>query len=148
VIDHVYISVTDVARSLAFYVAALKPLGWRELGNYDSTGGPAGVPDLYGLGDAAYGSGDTVGSSIWLRQRQPGETGQCASEYELARARIPKRSPEVTDPLDANSRQRGRSGSLGQVTGSVAVRGSRWQPMTLLYSSADVRLIPLSNALQ
>jgi len=75
VIDHVYISVTDVARSLAFYAAALKPLGWRELGNYDSTGGPAGVPDLYGLGDSAYGSGDTVGSSIWLRQRQPGETG-------------------------------------------------------------------------
>ena len=75
VIDHVYISVTDVARSLAFYVAALKPLGWRELGNYDSAGGPAGVPDLYGLGDAAYGSGDAVGSSIWLRLRQPGETG-------------------------------------------------------------------------
>jgi hypothetical protein len=43
--------VTDVARSLAFYVAALMPFGWRELGNYDSTGGPAGVPDLYGLGN-------------------------------------------------------------------------------------------------
>ena len=31
-------------------------------------------------------------------------------------------------------------GRWGQVTRSVAVRGSRWQPMTLLYSSA-VRLI-------
>jgi hypothetical protein len=33
------------------------------------------VPDLFGLGDAAYGSGAAVGSSICLRQRIPGETG-------------------------------------------------------------------------
>ena len=74
-IDHVYISVADPSRSLEFYAAALKPLGWRRLGNYDSTGGPDGVPDLYGLGDAVHGSGEAVGSSIWLRQRQSGETG-------------------------------------------------------------------------
>jgi catechol 2,3-dioxygenase-like lactoylglutathione lyase family enzyme len=75
VIDHIYISVRDVPRSLAFYAATLKPLGWRELGTYDSSTGPAGVPDLYGLADAAYGSGVAVGSSIWLRRRQSGETG-------------------------------------------------------------------------
>jgi catechol 2,3-dioxygenase-like lactoylglutathione lyase family enzyme len=75
VIDHIYISVKDVQRSLGFYVAALEPLGWRELGSFDSTTGPPGVPDLYGLADGAYGSGSAVGSSIWLRQRQPGETG-------------------------------------------------------------------------
>ncbi len=74
-LDHIYISVSNVPRSLAFYAAALEPLGWRELGSYDSSTGPAGVPDLYGLADGAYGSGVTVGSSIWLRQRQPGETG-------------------------------------------------------------------------
>ena len=74
-IDHNYISVTDVGRSLAFYSAALEPLGWRELGGYDSALGPEGVPDLYGLGDGAYGSGVAVGSSIWLRHRQAGETG-------------------------------------------------------------------------
>lgn len=74
-IDHIYISVSDIPRSLAFYAAALKPLRWRELGKYDSTGGPEGVPDLCGLCDHAYGSGDAVGSSIWLRKRQPGETG-------------------------------------------------------------------------
>ena len=74
-LDHIYISVTDVPRSLAFYAAALEPLGWRELGSYDSSAGPAGIPDLYGLGDEVYGSGVAVGSSIWLRQRQPGETG-------------------------------------------------------------------------
>jgi catechol 2,3-dioxygenase-like lactoylglutathione lyase family enzyme len=75
VIDHVYISVTDVGRSLAFYAAALAPLGWRELGTYDASSGPDGVPDLYGLADEAYGGGVTVGASIWLRRRETGETG-------------------------------------------------------------------------
>ena len=74
-IDHVYISVTNVAKSLAFYAGALKPLGWREFGNYDAASGPENVPDLYGLGDDTYVSGTGVGSSIWLRQRNPGETG-------------------------------------------------------------------------
>lgn len=74
-LDHIYISVSDVARSLAFYSAALAPLGWREVGSYDSSTGPAGVPDLHGLADEAYGSGVAVGSSIWLRRRQSGETG-------------------------------------------------------------------------
>ena len=31
-LDHIYISVSDVPRSLAFYAAALAPLGWRKLG--------------------------------------------------------------------------------------------------------------------
>jgi catechol 2,3-dioxygenase-like lactoylglutathione lyase family enzyme len=74
-IDHVYISVTNIEKSLAFYLQALKPLGWRELGTYDAASGPGTVPDLYGLGDDTYISGSGVGSSIWLRQRQPGETG-------------------------------------------------------------------------
>jgi hypothetical protein len=69
-IDHV-----DIEKSLAFYLEALKPLGWREIGNYDVAAGPASVPDLYGLGNATYISGTGVGSSIWLRQRTPGETG-------------------------------------------------------------------------
>ena len=74
-LDHIYISVSNVPRSFAFYAAALEPLGWKDLGSYDSSTGPAGVPDLHGLGDKAYGSGVAVGSSIWLRQRQSGETG-------------------------------------------------------------------------
>ena len=74
-IDHVYISVTNIEKSLACYTEALKPLGWRELGNYVAASGPESVPDLYGLGDDAYVSGTGVGSSIWLRQRKPGETG-------------------------------------------------------------------------
>ena len=74
-IDHVYISVTDIGASLAFYAETLKSLGWRECGRYSSASGPEGVPDLFGLCDDVYGTGNGVGSSIWLRQRQPGETG-------------------------------------------------------------------------
>ena len=74
-IDHVYISVTDIEKSLAFYAEALKPLGWSIFGNYDSASGPESVPDLYGIGDDVYGKGAGVGSSIWLRKRHPGETG-------------------------------------------------------------------------
>ena len=74
-IDHVYISVTNIDKSLAFYCAALKPLGWSAFGNYKSASGPEGIPDLFGIGDDAFGGGKAVGSSIWLRQRKPGETG-------------------------------------------------------------------------
>lgn len=74
-IDHVYISVTHLAKSQAFYAAALKPLGWGVFGQYHATPDAPGVPDLHGLGDALYRSGKGGGSSIWLRQRQAGETG-------------------------------------------------------------------------
>jgi catechol 2,3-dioxygenase-like lactoylglutathione lyase family enzyme len=74
-IDHVYISVTNIQSALAFYIAALKPLGWREFGKYDSASGPANVPELYGIGDDVYMSGTGAGSSVWLRQRVAGETG-------------------------------------------------------------------------
>jgi catechol 2,3-dioxygenase-like lactoylglutathione lyase family enzyme len=75
VIDHVYISVTDIGKAMAFYREALRPLGWAEFGKYESASGPDTVPDLYGLGDHTYVTGTGVGSSIWLRQRKPGETG-------------------------------------------------------------------------
>lgn len=74
-IDHVYISVTNIDNSLAFYLEALKPLGWSKFGKYDSASGPENVPDLHGIGDDVYVGGKGVGSSIWLRQRKRGETG-------------------------------------------------------------------------
>jgi catechol 2,3-dioxygenase-like lactoylglutathione lyase family enzyme len=74
-IDHVYISVTNIETALDFYTEALKPLGWRQLGSYDSWSGPEDVPVLHGIGDKRYVSGTGVGSSVWLRQRVPGETG-------------------------------------------------------------------------
>ncbi|MEU6772181.1 VOC family protein [Streptomyces sp. NPDC046759] len=72
-IDHVYITVSDLGRASAFYLAALKPLGWKEIGSYESD--TPGIPSLFGLGDRVYGSGKAIGASIWLRERQPGETG-------------------------------------------------------------------------
>jgi catechol 2,3-dioxygenase-like lactoylglutathione lyase family enzyme len=74
-IDHVYVSVSDPDRSLAFYVAALKPLGWREFLKYDASAAPDSVPDLWGLTDGAGDSGKGISNTIWLRQRQAGETG-------------------------------------------------------------------------
>lgn len=73
-LDHVYASVSDPERSLAFYLAALRPLGWTAFANYDSSTGPDTVPDLWGLSDAAIVTG-RASNSIWLRQRHGGETG-------------------------------------------------------------------------
>lgn len=74
-IDHVYISVADPVRSLSFYIAALQPLGWREFLKYDAAAGPDHVPNLWGLIDGSDDSGNTIRTSIWLRQRKAGETG-------------------------------------------------------------------------
>jgi len=71
-IDHVYISVTNLTRSAAFYKSFLSSLGWREFGLHKSAS--PNVPDLHGFVESNYGAGE-VGSSIWLRARQPGETG-------------------------------------------------------------------------
>ncbi|CAN5458317.1 VOC family protein [soil metagenome] len=74
-IDHVYVSVSDPTRSLAFYVAALEPLGWREFVTYDGASGPDTVPDLFGLIDGPPDAAGTIRTTIWLRQRKAGETG-------------------------------------------------------------------------
>ena len=49
-IDHVFISVSDIDRSIAFYTAALTPLGITARIDYDGSDGPAGHPDLKGFG--------------------------------------------------------------------------------------------------
>lgn len=49
-LDHVFISVSDIARSIAFYVAALAPLGITHVIDYDGKDGPRGHPDLKGFG--------------------------------------------------------------------------------------------------
>ncbi|WP_244483021.1 MULTISPECIES: VOC family protein [unclassified Mesorhizobium] len=49
-LDHVFISVSDVARSIAFYEAALAPRGITHVINYDGKDGPRGHPDLKGFG--------------------------------------------------------------------------------------------------
>ncbi|MFM0040208.1 VOC family protein [Paraburkholderia strydomiana] len=49
-LDHVFISVSDINRSIAFYEKALAPLGIVHAIDYDGSQGPAGHPDLKGFG--------------------------------------------------------------------------------------------------
>jgi catechol 2,3-dioxygenase-like lactoylglutathione lyase family enzyme len=49
-LDHLFISVADVKRSIAFYEQALKPLGINHAHDYDGKQGPPGHPDLKGFG--------------------------------------------------------------------------------------------------
>jgi catechol 2,3-dioxygenase-like lactoylglutathione lyase family enzyme len=50
VLDHVFLSVSDLDRSIAFYTAALTPLGITQRLDYDGRDGPPGHPDLKGFG--------------------------------------------------------------------------------------------------
>ncbi|MES2638726.1 MAG: VOC family protein [Myxococcota bacterium] len=49
-LDHVFITVSDVARAVTFYEAALSPLGITHAVDYDGKDGPEGHPDLFGFG--------------------------------------------------------------------------------------------------
>jgi len=49
-LDHVFISVSDLDRSIAFYTATLAPLGITQRVDYDGKDGPPGHPDLKGFG--------------------------------------------------------------------------------------------------
>ena len=60
-LDHVFISVSDTARSIAFYQKALAPLGITHAIDYDGRQGPPGHPDLKGFG----ANGRVF---FWLRQ--------------------------------------------------------------------------------
>jgi catechol 2,3-dioxygenase-like lactoylglutathione lyase family enzyme len=49
-LDHVFISVSDIGRSIAFYEKTLAPLGIAHALDYDGRQGPPGHPDLKGFG--------------------------------------------------------------------------------------------------
>jgi catechol 2,3-dioxygenase-like lactoylglutathione lyase family enzyme len=49
-LDHVFITVKDLDRSIAFYETALKPLGIVHAVDYNGKDGPQGHPDLKGFG--------------------------------------------------------------------------------------------------
>jgi len=49
-LDHVFISVGDSDRAIAFYEKALAPLGIAHVIDYDGRQGPPGHPDLKGFG--------------------------------------------------------------------------------------------------
>lgn len=60
-LDHIFISVSDVQRSIEFYTAALTPLGITQRHDYAGKDGPAGHPDLKGFGAAGR-------MFFWLRE--------------------------------------------------------------------------------
>lgn len=60
-LDHIFLSVSDIERSIRFYNAALTPLGITARHDYDGKDGPPGHPDLKGFG--ANGR-----MFFWLRQ--------------------------------------------------------------------------------
>lgn len=49
-LDHIFLSVSDIARSIQFYEAVLSPLGITARLDYDGKDGPPGHPDLKGFG--------------------------------------------------------------------------------------------------
>jgi catechol 2,3-dioxygenase-like lactoylglutathione lyase family enzyme len=49
-LDHIFLSVSDIARSITFYTRALTPLGITNRLDYDGRDGPPGHPDLKGFG--------------------------------------------------------------------------------------------------
>ncbi len=49
-LDHIFMTVTDLDRSIGFYEQALAPLGIRHVIDYDGANGPEGHPDLKGFG--------------------------------------------------------------------------------------------------
>lgn len=49
-LDHVFLSVSDIVRSVDFYTKALAPLGIATRVDYDGRDGPPGHPDLKGFG--------------------------------------------------------------------------------------------------
>jgi catechol 2,3-dioxygenase-like lactoylglutathione lyase family enzyme len=49
-LDHIFLSVSDINRSIRFYEATLAPLGITARLDYDGKDGPPGHPDLKGFG--------------------------------------------------------------------------------------------------
>jgi catechol 2,3-dioxygenase-like lactoylglutathione lyase family enzyme len=49
-LDHIFLTVSDADRSIAFYTAALAPLGITMRYDFDGKDGPPGHPDLKGFG--------------------------------------------------------------------------------------------------
>jgi len=49
-LDHIFLSVSDIERSVRFYEAVLLPLGITARLDYDGRNGPPGHPDLKGFG--------------------------------------------------------------------------------------------------
>lgn len=65
-LDHIFLTVSDVPASIQFYEQALAPLGILHVHDYDGADGPPGHPDLKG-----FGSNGRV--YFWLRAGSAGK---------------------------------------------------------------------------
>jgi catechol 2,3-dioxygenase-like lactoylglutathione lyase family enzyme len=63
-LDHIFLTVADLERSIAFYEKTLAPLGIQHAIDYDGKDGPEGHPDLKG-----FGRDNRV--FFWLRKGSP-----------------------------------------------------------------------------
>ena len=50
-LDHVFLTVSNMKRSISFYEAVLAPLGINERFDFNGKNGPPGHPDLKGFGE-------------------------------------------------------------------------------------------------
>ncbi|ASM75022.1 MULTISPECIES: VOC family protein [Roseobacteraceae] len=82
-LDHIFLTVSDTARSTSFYERVLPVLGITVRHDYDGSEGPAGHPDLKG-----FGAGGKV--FFWLRQGSPApgavHVGFAATSEAMVRA--------------------------------------------------------------
>jgi catechol 2,3-dioxygenase-like lactoylglutathione lyase family enzyme len=87
-LDHIILSVSSLDRSIAFYEAALEPLGITHYVDFDGKDGPEGHPDLKGFGSDKK-------AFLWLKQGHAdpgavhigfaaGSEGQVDAFYEAA----------------------------------------------------------------
>jgi catechol 2,3-dioxygenase-like lactoylglutathione lyase family enzyme len=106
-LDHIFLSVTDVARSVAFYTAALAPLGITHVFDYDGKDGPPGHPDLKGFG----ADGRIF---LWLRQGE--------ADSRSAHVGFVANSRKAVDAAYKAAMSAGATGS-GEADGAPGIRG-------------------------
>lgn len=79
-LDHIFLPVSDVDRSITFYTAVLAPLGINRSHDFDGKDGPSGHPDLKGFG----ANGRVF---FWLREgKGPSTQGQAVHVGFVANA--------------------------------------------------------------
>ena len=106
-LDHVFLSVSDIERSIAFYTQALAPLGITDRVDFDGKDGPPGHPDHKGFGC----KGRFI---LWLRL---GVADSRAAHVGF----IAKCGPRSIQPMPPRWR-RARPTMANQVLGAITIR--------------------------